>query len=403
MASSSLTELLRLLHAGFRVETITTRLQPRGPDASDATTHIEVLLKKGSIQRELESDEADFCEYCHRLHRSLDSDGNVVFRPFLDSNQYWNTSMALGEGYEERRKAAIERLRRGEFRFDYSPKALLVDCLKTREWGAERFLPLRRDHWEIEAAVLLDHHRLTQVRNKAYETHPKARRYGALVEKALDDAWQREDTFLKRCIRYLDYASLNLEDAAQRLSQQRKIVEAEYRRVAPETPTEAVHVLPVFLDAYRRHAEAVWPLIRALSDAAQVAQGRRPHEKTLGYGKRVQRLRESPYGESVDCLDPDIRHSESHCGTIIDDANGSVILTEEAEAGVRRVIRSYSYSAFAEIAANLENGLLVALFGEFVVHESALLVAVVFSREYFDLLLSIGNLGANDFLRRPRR
>ncbi len=100
----------------------------------------------------------------------------------------------------------------------------------------------------------------------------------------------------------------------------------------------------------------------------------------------------------VKCLDPEIRHAESHDSTQIDHAKGRVLLTKVIE-GNRTTIKEYSYWEIADIANELQRGLMPALLGAFAVHEAGLLVSAIKSPEFINALLSIDNVTQIDGTR----
>jgi len=154
--------------------------------------------------------------------------------------------------------------------------------------------------------------------------------------------------------------------------------------------------LPHLLDVYRRQCESIRPFVYALSEVIQALDGRRRLEPTLGYEKRVELTGKSQYGKIVDCLDPQIRHSESHGGTDIDHERGAIILGEGTVDGLRRTIREYSYWQFADIARNLEHGLYMAIIAEFALIQLSTWVLITHSVDYAQLSFAIDNMAGLD-------
>jgi hypothetical protein len=91
-------------------------------------------------------------------------------------------------------------------------------------------------------------------------------------------------------------------------------------------------------------------------------------------------------------LDPQIRHSESHNGTVIDDVTARVVLTDLGADGERRTLGEYSYVQISDMTLELQNALFVAVLVAFCLHHIGVLTATVTSREYISALSSIGNL-----------
>jgi len=112
-----------------------------------------------------------------------------------------------------------------------------------------------------------------------------------------------------------------------------------------------------------------------------------------GYEKRIELIRNSKYAGIVDCVDLDIRHSESHtANTTIDDDKGQIVLTRLLNDGSRAVVRTYTYAQFTDMLMCMERGLLPAMLYEFGVVRFAILGTLMHSIEYVHLLLSIDNL-----------
>jgi hypothetical protein len=391
MPSADLTELLRLLAAGFRIERIETRLT-RVAEPNLFSGILLVQLTNGPDPRDIESGEEDLFAYCGTFNRSLDSQGNTVLRRFRDQKRYDEELLQLQDRGSERRKSIGDRYKSGQLRLAYDPKALLAECLKSRDWGASRFLRLKRDHFEIALAVLLESNALLQSHRQLYDAYPEAKPYGVLTEQILNAAWQKETTFMKRCLRFLDYAKLDIDDAIWRAHGQAKHVHDLFQMVAPRTPMPARQGLPYLLDAYWRYCEALKPFITALGQALRIAEGQAALPKNTPYQEIVDVIKSSRYGAVVDCLDPAIRNSEAHHGTDYDDEAALVVLTKPLADGVRKTLGSYTYRQISDMTLRLERRLFPAVLSEFAVHQIGLVATVMDSPEYVDLLLSIDNL-----------
>ncbi len=89
---------------------------------------------------------------------------------------------------------------------------------------------------------------------------------------------------------------------------------------------------------------------------------------------------------------PEIRHSESHGGTVLDDDRARVLLTDTGEDGRRRTLGEYSYWQISDMTLDLQNGLFLAVLTSFALHETGLLLTALVSSEFMAALLSIDNL-----------
>jgi hypothetical protein len=387
--SQALAELERLLAAGFGIESIATQFRGDAANVSPCTT---VQLAKDTRERTLESTDDDFVKYCFRFKVSLNREGKRVFRQFASQNRYWTEKEQLCRDPETKFAAVCERYKNGHLKLDYDPSALLLECLRSRNWGDSRFLPLKRDYYEIRLAILVGAQGLVASQRRLLESRPEARAYAKVIEQILDGAWQREATFIGRCVHFIEYSDLDIEAAILRAFGQAQHVHDLFGMLAPRTPMPARRALPHLLDGYRRYCEALRPFIRALGQAAQICEGRRPLEDNMRYQTIIERIASTRFAAVVDCLDPAIRNAEAHGGTDYDDANGRVLLTEPDPAGGRRIVRSYTYQQVSEMTLRLERGLFPAMLSAFAVHNAGVLAMVLHSSEYIDLLLSIDNL-----------
>ncbi len=388
---TDLDELMRLVSAGFRIESVTITFTGQDENG-DPIPEAAVQVKKDFFERQIRSSEPAFTEHCFRLHKSLDTDGNRVLRPYKNLNRYWDEAKTFGHDADAKRKAVGERFNKRQLRLEGNLKSLFTECLKSRDWGCSKFLPLKESYFEMGLAVLLESQQLLNSQKRLYEACPEAKPYGASIEQILNGAWQKEETFIKRCVRFTEYAGIDVEDAVLRAHGQRKHVQDLFDMLAPKAPMPARKGLPHLLDAYRRYCESLRPFIRALAQALRVAEGRPPLPDNMRYQKIVDVIKSSQYGFVVDCLDPAIRNSEAHGATEYDDDAALVVLTEPDEAGGRRTIKSYSYWQITDMLRRLERGLFPAMLSEFAVHQIGLIATVMHSEEYFYLLLSIDNL-----------
>ena len=101
-------------------------------------------------------------------------------------------------------------------------------------------------------------------------------------------------------------------------------------------------------------------------------------------------IKQSRYASLLNCLDPTIRHSESHAATKIDKKNAKVQLTE-AESGERRVIADYTFEQISEMTRELFDVLFPSMVLSFRFHGLAVLGVILLSVEYTELLLGIDN------------
>lgn len=145
------------------------------------------------------------------------------------------------------------------------------------------------------------------------------------------------------------------------------------------------------LDIYRRLSESLVPLIKVLSEAVCMLEGRQRPDPNLGFEIRYEIIKRSPYGGFLKCLDPAIRHSESHTATRVDKVIGKVYLTEIID-GQRLTVGEYTFEQVSDMTRELVDVLFPSLLFSFCLHELALILVILFSPEYIELLLCIDNM-----------
>lgn len=209
--------------------------------------------------------------------------------------------------------------------------------------------------------------------------------------KGLLSRRRTRQSFVKRAIRFFDVVSFDVHEAVLRALDQRKQVDDLLGMLAKRSPMPGPQGIPYLTDANRRYCETLRPFLEALSNAVATVEKLPPLSPNTGYKKRVEFIRKTRFAGIVICLDPDIRHSESHDGTDYDDANARVFLTE-VENGVRRKLGEYTYWQISDMTLELQNGLFLAVINAFALHEVGVLTTAAVSPEYFTVLTSIGNL-----------
>lgn len=423
--SHELRDLKRLLRAGFTPERVNTRVLRRDGscpihiettvdgskaqfqysddeaertetgikvEVNDGEPSTEVQLRKGDTALVRASTSKDFTAFASSLHPSLNHKGERQLRPYANNDRFHDEIKDLYERHENRRAIAQTLLASGG-KVDGQLLKLLVEMLRTRDWGNERFRPLKDNYIEVEFVLLAESKRLLDRQKLIYTTNPKAKKYGDIVEDLLNNAvWFSSDPFIQRALRFLELVKFDVLDALVRASEQGQHVSDLLRMLAARTPIPARQGIPHLLDMYRRFCETLRPFVDALSDAVCLVDKLKPLSPNTGYEKRVEVIRKSRFAGIVNCLDPQIRHSESHNGTVIDDMGRRVVLTELGTDGTRRTLGEYSYVQVSDMTLELQNSLFVAVLVTFALHYIGILTATVTSREYISALSSIGNL-----------
>ncbi len=430
--SKELQELRRLLRAGFNVERIMAKAEQSlsEPDSgfeittttqgsqaqvryrtdaasrTDAPAPVTVTfpsdrrfaeaeLTKGSVQRIVRSTDKDFWDFTIAMHPSLDTQGNCVLRRFRDTGRYvdeskWLATLVLDA--QKRTQYLQQSFQQSSGKVDSNLKTLLLQFLRSRDWGASRFLPLKDKFFELQHVLMLETQRMLAIQQRVCAVNPKAKPYADVVDELLNALWQQDDTLMKRCMRFVSLVRFDISDAIVRAAKQRAHVDDLLGMLAKRTPMPGRQGIPHLLDAYRRYCESLRPFIDVLSDVVCAVEKMSRIAPNTGYKKRVAIIKSTRFAGIARSLDPDIRHSESHDGTVIDDDKASVLLTDIADDGSRRTLGEYSYWQISDMTLDLQNGLFLAVLTSFALHETGLLFTALVSPEYTAALLSIDNL-----------
>lgn len=393
---ADLSKLKTMLSRGFRATGVEVTFNPDPANPGAVRPHAVVSVENGKDVLRLESDDFDFSMYSLSLHAARDQAGTRQLRPIANSNRFWEEMEQLCRDADSKRLAAFKRIDSGAFRFDYNPQSLLTKFLASRDWGSSEFTPLKRDHFEIQAYFLRYVQQLLETKKQMHARKPATKQYEDIVDEILMKAFRTDVDFVNNYLRFHDLAKLDVEDAIVQASQQHKIVEDLIGMLAARGTVDGAVGIPHLLDIYRRLAESTVPFIRTISDAICIANGRPLPDTSLGYAKRCDIVRSSPYARLLDCLDPEIRHSESHTATKVDKPAGKVFLTEVID-GRRTILREYTFKQVADMTRELQDALFPALLMAFYMHELVCILVILMSREYVELLLNIDNLAGADF------
>ena len=323
---------------------------------------------------------------------SLNHKGERQIRRYAANNRFHEESKDLYQRFENR-KALVQQLIALRGNVDGKLLELLTEMLSCTLTGRRAIPTAQRAVREVEFVLLVETKRLLDAQQTVYAENPKAKVYGDLVEDLLNAAvWLHDEPFIQRAIRFLELVRFDVLDALVRAMEQRKHVDDLLRMLAARSPMPAKQAIPHLLDVYRRFCETLRPFVEALSDAVCIVEHLPPLSPNTGYGKRVDVIRRSSFAGIVNCLDPQIRHSESHSGTIIDDAGSRVLLTELGKNGERRTLGEYSYVQVSDMTLDMQNSFFIAVLVACALHDIGVLTATVTSREYLNALCSIGNL-----------
>lgn len=391
--SAGLPKLKDLItHKGFRAISVSVAFTTTtDPPPGTVRPHCVVTVTNGNDTLELESDDLQFSMYALSLKKTRDQAGTRMLQPIMNIDKYWREMESLAKDADSKKNAALQRLTSNTFRFDYSPKALVTRFLASRKWGAAEFTALKRDYFEIQAYFLLHGKQMLSAQQALHRNKPGTEQYSDIVDEVLRKAFRTDVDFVANYLKFQEALASDTDDTLAQASAQHKIVKDTLEMLGGRKTVPGEIGIPHLLDIYRRLSESLVPMIKVLSEAVCVLEGRQRPDPTLGFTKRCEIIKRSSYGGLLTCLDPAIRHSESHAATRVDKATAKVYLTEVID-GQRRTLGEYTFEQVTEMTRELLDVLFPSLLTSLYMHELALILVILFSPEYIELLLCIDNL-----------
>jgi hypothetical protein len=194
---------------------------------------------------------------------------------------------------------------------------------------------------------------------------------------------------LRNYLIFADLNSQNFTDLTKKVLNEAAVNKDTFDRLAKDGSVEGHVGLHYVIDMYRRYAEAVRPLLKIVSEAVAIADGRDIPDPSLGMSKRVDLIRQSNYADIVDCFDPRIRHAASHAAISYDKERGFVMFEGAESGGFDDFEMSYAYAA--EKIRYFIRGFVPAILGTIGTYQELQLMAIVQSGDYRRLLLLIDN------------
>ncbi len=362
---------------------------------SDNITTTTITLKKDETQIIFTSIEQDVLFYASSFHRTLDKDGNWVFQCYTDNNCYYGAIEQLVDKDGVKRKNALDRIAKHEFQPKYNPEKLLVKfLLSDKRKNKKNFELLRQDYFEIlvnQALVLKNY---LDKDKELKKERPEYAKISKAIEEILQKGFQIDENQIKNYLAYHKFIDIDLEDITKRIQVEKDFHHKIYDSFARDSPYTDIGVVgKVPLDVYRRYCELSSQFINALRISIELES--QPEIKIIQFKKFVNNvgiLKSKPeYASIVESIEPQIRHSESHINTEIDEQRGLVRITERKKRE-RRVLCEYPLNQISLMVLHMEKDVLPALMLAFTIFETYLLLRVLDSFEYRILLVGIGNI-----------
>lgn len=383
-------EIVRLLRRGFSISRVQLRITSMEPLQEFATFE----MTKGKVVLSLISTDPAALQLGWAVHPSQAPDGSWRQVARADNEMYWRDMEALGRDVDVKRRAALERVTKGEFRPEYDPGRLVSSFLRCDDDARDRDLryqPLKQDYFDVWAHLLVEAEQATDSLQALLQSRPSARPYVTILEALFKRALPVSEAVWAYAA-VLRQARVDLHEEIRIAQYQLGIVHDLQQMVAARSPDAlSPRDLPHLLDAYRRELDAFGPLFRMVWElATRVTPAHLP--PNASYWTIVERLRSTEWAGLVDCVHPEIRHSESHAATEIDTSRSVVILSErEEQTGRRVVLREYSFDEIVGIAQRLHEGLFPAMLAGLYAFDATILSVLVSTTDFARLVVRVGN------------
>lgn len=339
----------------------------------------------------LQSDDDDFFRFCSSLRESLNDSGVPVFRLVADLNRYYRELNHLAADAEQKRREAVQRYASGQTSLGFAPEPLVAKFLKSRRWGDPQYLPLKTHHFDIFAATLFSSHDAVTAQVRLQSKFPASKAYADRVGELLRQAFGTGERPVQGYLRLADALAIDFNEVAAKLLAEVRHTEDLFKMLALRGAMPGDIGFPYLIDAYRRYAEWMRPLLAVLSEAVCLAEERLPPDSRLGLTKSTEHIRKSSYGDILDCLDPRIRHAASHNAISYDQDRGVVEFGEVDAHGNISGRFELTYAQVSEKAQALLYGLVPGLLAAFGMRRQSLLLLAIQSADYLRLLLLIDN------------
>jgi hypothetical protein len=362
---------------------------------SETSWRTTIVLKLAKRELALESDDDDVFGFCIKQRVLFDDNGEAAFRGIADLNRYHQEAFLFANGFEEMRKSAFERLRQGKIQLEFSPEALIAEFLKSRQWGEPRYLPLKNLYFDILMVLAVSGQRAAEAEKRLQQQYPESVRYANRIDFLLRKAFDPLKSPIKNYLRFAEINRNEFTEIAKKLSDQLAVNNDTFARLSNSGGIDGHIGLHYVIDMYRRYIDWATPLLKVISDAVCVAEGKEVPEVSLGITKRVELVQQSSYSDLVDCVDPRIRHAASHSGISYDKEQGIVKFSGLDCDGNRKFDDfELTYVETADKTRDFMRGFVPALLDAIGMHQVMQLMVTVMSGEYQRLLLLIDNESA---------
>ena len=383
-----LSDLLSKQH--YRIESLGFKFE-KISESSESRKISTLTMKKSGKEIVFESSEEDVNKFADSLERAISINGEIEFARYHDMDKYRREEKYLFDENNQKRQDVHQKLESGEFIFSYDPEELLIEFLNSKNPFAKHFEPLKTDYFEIRAHYLRINQTILNQIDKMKIEKPKLDKSCRMVDEILVKAYQYDRNFLLNFKKFSNSIDVDINDLIFQIKRENDFKEQYKKMLAKNSPIDGEIGIKFLLDFYRRTSEQSVPFINALRISIEKIEGKTNPAKKLSYVKNCEIIRsKSEYSYLVECIDPHIRHSESHMNTIIDSKSHKVIFTSTL-GKQREKIREYTFEQIADMTLKLENEIFLAFPLGFFYARLALIDIILLSQEYRVLLLSINN------------
>lgn len=349
------------------------------------------ILKEMDKEVVFESKEPDVARLGLHLKIFPNLNYQDEFREVKDLNKYFDDIDFFIDLDKKKFQAAKNDISVANYQFKYDPVVLVEDFLHFDKKSTTAYKQLKEDYYHI---LIYFVHVLTQLQRTNEIKCSQNQKLKTQV-----------DFLFKRIMKYISSATPieayhKLMDLVGFCPQKKMSKYVELHKEFSQTfliiqksygnKTKVDNVLHLLLDIYRKLAEFSSDYIKIFSKIEHAMSGEK-YNKYFGFNKDYDYLTNIPdYKQILQCLDPKIRHSESHLNTEYNRKDGKIIITKKNGRSCK-VVREYSYQEFSHISYELYSTLALALTMSVSLAHIITLFSVINSKEYKMLLISIGN------------
>ncbi|NQT05088.1 MAG: hypothetical protein HQ577_03665 [Dehalococcoidia bacterium] len=389
MASKDLNELRdKLFNEKYEVLSVDEKYDATGDAPSIKAT---VILEKDGNQVSIQSSEVDFFMYVNELRGVANTEGKHEFIKVKNANQYNQDVDHLIDFDRSKVKRAVEEINSKKFVREYIASKLVDEFLENkRNVKYVKYLPLKSDYHYIKAAALIEAKRTLKKREQLIGKFPGAKVIIEATEQIFT-SFRASGNGISDYQLYRSYVTFDIDALLNRVSAQLPAMDDTVKEFIKRGKLEPNIAIPKIINIYSRMLELSSPIINLLRVGLELKRGVSSPSKYYNLKRNLDILKsDTEYGSLFSCLDEQIRHSDAHVSITIDKAHQEINLID-ARGRKAKIVRTYKFDELLRMSQVMEYELFPALIFTIILHDIAMLVLLLESREYLHLLLAIGN------------